>query len=174
MKGYQMDLAKAARDPWVWAQGALFVLIGVGVPIMVRTINLGWADPIIGRLDARTLRLFGLPVLATGVGVVGWGIRSLGKSLTPGVEPMDSAVLVQTGAYAHSRHPIYLGVVLVIAGYTLFFSNWRMALLMGWGVLLFFRAKARAEEKYLVEKYSAYRTYQRCVPMIVPWARPQA
>jgi len=67
--------------------------------------------------------------------------------------PMHTRIL------AILRHPIYAGLVLVLAGYTLAWSNWTLAL----GVALlsqqYFEAKARAEERWLIERYLSYQSY---------------
>ena len=86
-------------------------------------------------------------------------MTSRGPSLTPGTEPLPGAPLVTTGAYGHVRHPIYSGVVLVLAGYTLAWSNWTLALIVGVVARQFFEAKARAEERWLVERYPGYARY---------------
>ena len=90
-------------------------------------------------------------------------IRSLGRSLTPGTEPLPDAPLVTDGAYAHVRHPIYTGVVLMLAGYTLLWSNWMLALLFGVIAWRYFDAKARAEERWLRGRHPSYEAYMRGV-----------
>ncbi|HEU4680229.1 MAG TPA: isoprenylcysteine carboxylmethyltransferase family protein, partial [Gemmatimonadales bacterium] len=142
-----MDLAKAARDPWVWGQLTLFLVIGAAAPLLPRHLNLGVADFLLNRLDPLWIRGLGVGLLALGALVAAWGMRSLGHSLTPGTEPLASGDLVTTGAYAHIRHPIYAGVVLLLAGYTLAWSNWTLALLFGFVALKFFQAKAGVEER---------------------------
>ncbi|MBA3317699.1 MAG: isoprenylcysteine carboxylmethyltransferase family protein, partial [Gemmatimonadales bacterium] len=106
----------------------------------------------------------GAPLLAAGVAMAVWGVRSLGRSLTPGTEPLPDAPLVTSGAYAHARHPIYSGIVLLLAGYTLGWSNWTLAAVVGlvaWG---FFNQKAKAEERWLLPRYPLYEEYMRRVP----------
>ncbi|MEA2724175.1 MAG: hypothetical protein QOH59_1946 [Gemmatimonadales bacterium] len=159
-----MDLAKAARDPWVWGQLVLFLLIGLGVPLLPRHVNLGDADSFLNRIDPDRIRWLGAPLMAAGGLVLAWGIRSLGKNLTPGTEPLSGAQLVTTGAYAHFRHPIYTGVVLLLAGYTLAWSNWTLGLVMGFIALQYFQAKAGAEERWLMERFPGYQAYMRHVP----------
>jgi len=159
-----MDLAKAARDPWVWGQTALFLLIGLAAPLLPRHINLGEVDFLLNRIDPDWIRWLGAAVMTAGAVVVAWGVRSLGKNLTPGTEPLPGAELITTGAYAHVRHPIYAGVVLLLAGYTLAWSNWTLGLVVGGVAFQYFQAKAGAEERWLMERFPAYEAYMRRVP----------
>jgi protein-S-isoprenylcysteine O-methyltransferase Ste14 len=55
-------------------------------------------------------------------------------------------------------------VVLLLAGYTLVWSNWTLALIVGFIAYLYFQGKAAAEERWLVERFPAYLTYMRRVP----------
>ncbi|HEY3012984.1 MAG TPA: isoprenylcysteine carboxylmethyltransferase family protein [Gemmatimonadales bacterium] len=158
-----MDLVKAARDPWVWGQTALVLLILFAAPLLPRHINLGEADFMLNRVDPVWIRWIGGILMGAGVLLMGWGIRSLGPNLTPGTEPLAQAELVTAGAYAHVRHPIYGGVVLLLTGYTLAWSNWTLALVLGWIALQFFQAKARVEETWLVERFPDYEGYSRRV-----------
>jgi protein-S-isoprenylcysteine O-methyltransferase Ste14 len=159
-----MDMAKAARDPWVWGQVALIATVGLVAPLLPRYVSLGDMDPVINRLDPNWIRWLGAPLVAAGVAMAVWGVRSLGRSLTPGTEPLPGAPLVTSGAYAHSRHPIYAGIVLLLAGYTLAWSNWTLALVVGVVALKYFGAKAKVEERWLVRRYGLYESYMRQVP----------
>jgi protein-S-isoprenylcysteine O-methyltransferase Ste14 len=159
-----MDLAKAVRDPWVWAQLGLFVLIALAAPLVPRYINLGAVDFLLNRIDPVWIRSIGGVILVAGLLMIMWGARSLGPNLTPGTEPLAAAELVTTGAYGYRRHPIYAGVVLLLAGYTLAWSNWTLALVIGGVALQFFQAKARREERWLEARFPAYQLYRRHVP----------
>ena len=159
-----MDLAKAARDPWVWGQLVLFLFVALAAPILPRFVNLGNADSLLNRIDPLWIRCLGAALLAAGGIMAFWGLRSLGRNLTPGVEPLPGAELVTKGAYAQVRHPIYTGLVLLLAGYTLAWSNWTLALLVGIVSLQYFNAKAAAEEQWLIERFPGYKSYIRRVP----------
>ena len=159
-----MDLRRAARDPWVWGQLALFLLIGLLAPLLPRHMSLGELDPMLNRLDPVRIRRLGWLPIAAGAAMAVWGIRSLGRSLTPGTEPLPDAPLVTTGAYAYARHPIYTGAVLLLAGYTLVWSNWTMALALGFVAWRYFDAKARVEERWLLARHPLYEAYMRLVP----------
>lgn len=153
-----MDLHKAARDPWVWGQFALIGLVALLAPLLPRFMSLGdayWFN----RVDPSQYRLIGGLLAIAGVTLSVGGARSLGPSLTPGTEPLPDAPLVTAGAYAHTRHPIYAGLVLLLAGYTMAWSNWTLALIVGFVSLLYFEGKARAEERWLLERYPEYQRY---------------
>lgn len=154
-----MDLHKAARDPWVWGQTVLMALVVLLAPLLPRFVNLGDLDFAFNRVDPLWIRAVGGVVAAGGLALAVWGARSLGPALTPGTEPLPGAPLVIAGAYAHVRHPIYAGIVLALAGYTLAWSNWTLALVVGAVALQFFDGKARAEERWLVERYPGYGRY---------------
>ena len=159
-----MNLAKAARDPWVWGQVTLFILVGVTAPLMPRYLSLGDVDPTFNRVDPDWIRWLSVPLLLAGLYAAAWGARSLGRNLTPETEPLPGATLVTEGAYAHVRHPIYAGLVLLLAGYTLAWSNWTLALLVGLAARAFFTRKAKAEERWLLERHPLYAAYMRQVP----------
>ena len=158
-----MDLVKAARDPWVWGQTVLMLLIAVAAPLVPGHINLGQADFLLSRVDPGRIRWFGGVILIAGASVLVWGFRSLGRNITPGTEPLPDAELVTSGAYQYVRHPIYTGIVLLLTGYTLAWSNWTLALVVGLVALQYFQAKARAEERWLIRRFPAYEGYMRQV-----------
>jgi protein-S-isoprenylcysteine O-methyltransferase Ste14 len=167
-----MSRRGALHDRWVWAQLALLAGIGVLIPTVPRLVNLGPLDPLLGMLDARGLRLWiGIPLLGLGLALAGWGVRSLGASLTPSVQPLPDASLVESGPYRRVRHPIYLGIILTMAGYAELLANWRLAFLTGWILTLFFDAKATREERYLTERFPEYSSYRRGVPKLWPWGK---
>jgi protein-S-isoprenylcysteine O-methyltransferase Ste14 len=154
-----MDLRKAVRDPWVWGQMVLAGSVFVLAPVLPRFVNLGSYEYVLNRIDPSWIRWLGGALLLVGGAIGVWGVRSLGPSLTPGIEPLPNAPLVTSGAYAFSRHPIYLGVVLMLAGYTLAWSNWTLALIVGLVAFQYFEAKARAEERWLMRRYPSYASY---------------
>jgi protein-S-isoprenylcysteine O-methyltransferase Ste14 len=154
-----MDLRKAVRDRWVWGQTALMVFILLAAPLLPRFINLGNADFVLNRIDPSWIRWIGGGIMAAGLTVLTWGARSLGPNLTPGTEPLAAGELVTTGAYAHVRHPIYTGLVLLLTGYSLAWSNWTLSLILGFVVLQYLEGKARAEERWLLTRFPRYRAY---------------
>lgn len=166
-----MDLGKAARDPWVWGQIALIATVAVGIPLASRH-----ADPAsaVGRVVAPSSPAWRFPALlalAAGAGVALWGLRSLGKNLTPGTEPLAGAAFVRTGAYTRVRHPIYLGIILALWGVAWGLSNPATGLLAFVVSFLYFDRKAAVEERWMTQRFSGYAAYRRQVPKLVPWPR---
>ena len=83
----------------------------------------------------------------------------MGRSLTPFPTPPAHARLVQDGPFRFVRHPIYVGGTLVFGGLSLVFSAWGLVLT---GMLaIFWIAKARHEERLLLERFAEYAEYRR-------------
>lgn len=78
--------------------------------------------------------------------------------------------LVTTGPYRLVRHPIYLGLALLVMGQALAFGSWPALMIVLSGIIPTFAWRARAEEKLLSrafgERYAAYRQRTR---MIIPY-----
>jgi protein-S-isoprenylcysteine O-methyltransferase Ste14 len=164
-----MDMRKAARDPWVWGQLVLFVLVGLWAPLGPRWVNLGPLDAQLNRVDPYWLRLLGVVIASGGLAFTNWAARSLGAALTPGTEPLPGAPLVREGPYRYVRHPIYTGIVFVLAGWTLAWANWTLALVVWLAAACYFEGKARAEERWLMARHPAYTEYARWVRRRVVW-----
>ena len=122
--------------------------------------------------SAGALRLI-LSVLAVvcviaGGALLASGVFRLGSNLTAVPRPLDNGNLVQSGAYAVVRHPIYSGIIIGMFGVAFFFSNW-IGLLLAAAILLFFDQKSRREEVWLVEKYPEYPAYRARVHKLIPF-----
>jgi protein-S-isoprenylcysteine O-methyltransferase Ste14 len=83
----------------------------------------------------------------------------MGPSLSPFPRPPRGAELVDRGPYRVLRHPIYVGGALFFAGLSLVFSAWGLALTAV--VAVFWIAKARLEERHLLERFPEYAEYRR-------------
>ena len=68
-------------------------------------------------------RWLGLALVVVGAGKSLVAILQLRTSLTPWPTPRAGGQLVTTGAYAHSRHPIYGGLLLGAIGLSLYLSS---------------------------------------------------
>ncbi len=113
----------------------------------------------------------GLGLLAVTLGLVlGFlAMRGLGRRLTPYPEPVGSSTLVQTGAYALARHPIYGGVLLLTGGAALLVGS-RLAVVATVVLATFFWIKAGKEEERLIRRFHEYPAYRDRVQWrLIPW-----
>jgi protein-S-isoprenylcysteine O-methyltransferase Ste14 len=98
-------------------------------------------------------------VALIGAVIAGAAIRAMGGSLTALPVPRPDGELVVDGPYSMMRHPIYVGGALFFAGLSLVFSVWGLVLTAG--LALFWVAKARREERHLLERFEGYADYRR-------------
>lgn len=151
----------AKGEWWVVAQ---FILIPAVLVASVVT-RAGHAWPILVRLIAFILGAVCLLVASLlGVG----GVLHLGRNLTAVPRPVDDGVLVQSGAYATVRHPIYAAIIFGVVAWALCFGS-LLGLALTLVVFAFFDQKARREEAWLLEKYTGYASYRRRVRKLIPF-----
>ena len=161
-----MDMHRVLRDPWVWGQALLILAVVAGIPALQR----GAGGPVADWLTPSSIsvRLPGLLPIVLGVTLALWGATSLGPNLTPATQPGERAVLVQTGPYRLVRHPVYLGVTLILAGTGWLYANPAIAALVGLVALLFFGEKAAVEERWMRSRFPEYAEYASRVPRLLP------
>ena len=93
----------------------------------------------------------------------GWGAGHLVKN----------DVLTMTGPYAHLRHPLYAGTILVATGFAVLFGGWLGILLVAavwpWFALSYFPRKDRIESARLESLHGeVYTRYREGVPALWP------
>lgn len=81
-----------------------------------------------------------------------------------------------TGPYAYTRNPLYLGSLLIAAGFLIAARNPWIALAAVLMFLFIYVPVIRAEEKYLASRFPEYSEYAARVPRLLPrWrARPES
>ncbi len=116
------------------------------------------------------LQVLGFGLVAGGLIVLAASARSLGSALTATPEPRANARLQTDGLYAHVRHPIYSGVLLVVVGLVARSGSW-IVLAVGVATCGFFTVKAAWEERRLAVRYADYRDYAARTGRFVPRLR---
>jgi protein-S-isoprenylcysteine O-methyltransferase Ste14 len=102
-----------------------------------------------------------------GIAILLVSFINLGKSLTAHPMPLTIGTLKTTGLYAVVRHPIYLGLLMVAAGFTVNGASiWHISGFVGMSVLL--HVKAGFEERLLRAAYPEYEAYARRVGRLIP------
>ena len=87
--------------------------------------------------------------------------------------PSTQDVLVQTGLYAHVRHPIHTGTFLEFAGLFLLIPTQTVALACALGIV-WILVQTRLEEFDLLQRLPMYREYMRRVPRFLPRFRTKS
>jgi protein-S-isoprenylcysteine O-methyltransferase Ste14 len=117
------------------------------------------------------LRLgLGVPLLALGAVLVGWGFRELSISTTLGLP----GAFVRSGPYRYSRNPQYLGTCIYLASLVVL-SGSHLAAVGCLAVGLWFVLTPFVEEPWLAERHRAeYEAYRKAVPRFFGLGRRKA
>lgn len=109
----------------------------------------------------------GQVLVIVGFAVIVIASLRLGTGLTPTPVPSGRGHLVTAGLYRYVRHPIYTGVLLIVAGLTVR-SGSLVIVAVAVVTVAFFDRKARWEESQLRERYDGYADYAAHTPRFVP------
>ena len=155
---------KGERGEWYVAiQAALFLLIGFG-PSTASWLPAWPAGA--GRVSSP----FGAILLVGGLVLIigGAGQLASGRSFSALPRPKDGAALIDTGAFALVRHPMYGGAIWVAVGWALCTQG---ALTLAYAALLgvFFDVKASREERWLTAAFPEYEAYRSRVRKLIPY-----
>jgi protein-S-isoprenylcysteine O-methyltransferase Ste14 len=106
--------------------------------------------------------VLGLAGIALAVaGVVEFARR---KTTVNPLRPEESSTVVSSGIYRFTRNPMYLGMLLLLAGWTLFLGNVAAALALPFFLLWIQRFQIGPEERILSASFgAAYASYCRSV-----------
>src|SRR6202167_1244118 len=80
--------------------------------------------------------------------------------------------LTSTGPYAHTRNPLYLGSMLIAAGFTLALLSWPVALALAIGFAVIYIPVIASEERFLRATFPGFEAYCRSVPRLIPRLTP--
>lgn len=121
-----------------------------------------WPEPAqsIGRWGGTLLLLVGLALTV-------WAVFDLGPNLTPFPRPRRAGVLVEHGIYRTLRHPVYAGLVLITAGWSLMHGS-VIGLVLSLVFAGFLDLKARREEVLLAAVFPDYEAYRRRTRRFIP------
>jgi protein-S-isoprenylcysteine O-methyltransferase Ste14 len=138
----------------VAAQGVLLVLL------LVVPGRGGWPVP-------GVLAVLSGVFTAVGFGIMVVAGTALGRGLTATPLPNAHAQLRTTGLYRFVRHPIYTGLLLTSAAFTVGTGSvTRLAVLVL--LVLLLTMKARWEEVRLARRFDGYAAYAATTPRFVP------
>jgi protein-S-isoprenylcysteine O-methyltransferase Ste14 len=113
------------------------------------------------RPDMQSMAL-GLPVSVLGLLLRGWATGHVQKNIR----------LAESGPYAYVRNPLYLGTLLVAAGFVIASRQWWLAILFGAVFLLIYLPAIELEEQHLRKLFPSFAAYAERVPALWPTLRP--
>ncbi|HWP65025.1 MAG TPA: isoprenylcysteine carboxylmethyltransferase family protein [Candidatus Limnocylindria bacterium] len=112
--------------------------------------------------------VLGVALAWLGLGLYVRARQALGGGWSPIVAPPEDAPLVESGPYAHVRHPLYAAILLMAAG-TLAAHVSRATIAAGVGFAVGIALKGRAEDRELARRFGErWRAYAARVPAFVP------
>jgi protein-S-isoprenylcysteine O-methyltransferase Ste14 len=111
----------------------------LAVPLLRESVIVGWV---------------GLAVMTAGLLLGGAAIWGMGASWRVGVDRDHPGPLVTTGLYAHMRHPIYTGVLLLACGAAAVTAD-LLSIAVAVASLIGLPVQARLEEDFLTAQYGA-------------------
>jgi protein-S-isoprenylcysteine O-methyltransferase Ste14 len=76
--------------------------------------------------------------------------------------------LTQTGPYAYTRNPLYLGSILIAAGFAVALLSWAVAAMLAAMFLIVYVPVIASEERFLRATFPDFGEYCRRVPRLVP------
>lgn len=76
--------------------------------------------------------------------------------------------LTQTGPYAHTRNPLYLGSILIAAGFAVALLSWPVGAMLAAMFLIIYVPVIASEERFLRSTFPDFEAYCRRVPRLVP------
>lgn len=122
-------------------------------------------------VDARWLVVLGVAILVVTTAFTLWARAALGTMWTSSAVVKDGHTLRTDGPYGITRHPIYTGLLGMVAGTALIEGLGRWVAFFVTGVLVVV-LKIRTEERLLERTLGgAYEQYRRRVPQLVPGLR---
>jgi len=80
--------------------------------------------------------------------------------------------LTQTGPYAYTRNPLYLGSMLIAAGFAAALLSWPVALVLALMFGVIYVPVIASEERFLRATFPDFDAYCRAVPRLVPRLTP--
>jgi protein-S-isoprenylcysteine O-methyltransferase Ste14 len=114
------------------------------------------------------LGILGVAICLLGIAVATWARIHIGRNWGMPMSIKEEPELVDSGPYAHIRHPIYTGFLIAMFGSAIAAGWWWGIALLAFGV--YFLYSAKMEEKRLSQAMpTQYPAYMRRTKMLIPY-----
>ena len=150
----------------------VYATVNIAAPLALSTLTprAGWSD------GPNIRNLLGIPILAAGVGTIVWSAASHATEWRERdwrvlkLDPdhlLTPEYLVTDGPYRHSRNPLYVGDILMWAGWALLLGS--LAVALGLAVLTVgLQVGVRLEERGLARQFGdRWEAYASTVPRFI-------
>jgi len=162
---FRSGAAQQLRDALAVALFALLLAQSLIAALAPESLPLAQADR---RAPAALRHALGALLMLAGLVLLVTAQLQLGASWRIGMDEPARSGLVTSGVYALSRNPIFLALLIIVAGYALLIPTVLSAALLA-GTYIGIRLQIAAEEAYLVRAHGdPYRAYARRVGRLVP------
>jgi protein-S-isoprenylcysteine O-methyltransferase Ste14 len=102
-----------------------------------------------------------------GIGAIGIVTGLLVRALASG-HVRKNEELATSGPYAYTRNPLYLGSLLIAAGFAFAAQSWWVVLAVCSMLFAIYIPVIRDEEAFLRQRFPAFKEYARSVPRMLP------
>jgi protein-S-isoprenylcysteine O-methyltransferase Ste14 len=102
-------------------------------------------------------------ILGSSIAVTGLIIRALASG-----HVRKNEQLTTTGPYAYTRNPLYLGSIIIAAGFTLASRSWIIAAIAAAMLVFIYIPVIRSEEEFLRAHFPEFNDYCSNVPRLFP------
>lgn len=170
--GYELVLRSRNKATRTWQacsgdRGSTYLMIGAY--FVAAVVGSLWHAAAPGHVH-QSWRWFGVILLAAGLGLRAWSMRTLGSAFTRTLRTLADQAVVDAGPYHLVRHPGYAGSLLVWLGYELGNGNWLIMSLVGALLLTAYVWRMSAEERLLGQAFGATcAAYQARTKRLVPF-----
>lgn len=115
-------------------------------------------------------RWVGVALLAAGLALRAWAMRTLGRYYTRTLRAVDEQQVIDHGPYRLVRHPGYSGSLLVWTGYALGLGSWIATAITASLLCAVYLWRINAEEALLRDSFGDhYTAYERHTKRLVPF-----
>jgi len=129
----------------------------IRVPLGFLTAGL-YVFELLRHAPSKTAMAWSLPLVLAGLWLRGYAAGYVKKNRE----------LTQTGPYAYTRNPLYLGSILIAAGFAVALLSWAVGLMLSAMFLIIYVPVIASEERFLRSNFSDFEAYCERVPRLIP------
>lgn len=155
----QNSAGKDARGGWIeqWQRVARRIRVPLGFLTAALYLFELWR-----RAPRPAAIAWSLALVVPGLMLRGWAAGTVKKN----------RALAVSGPYAHTRNPLYVGSMLMAAGFAVALMSWLVALVLALVFIAIYVPVIASEERFLRASFAGFDEYSRRVPRLIPRLTP--